>query len=245
MDSIVKKLTGILVLAAVSTLAVGQTTTEKKAAVRPDIPGIFTVEFGFNRDIGGPSEFELGFFGSRTANIYYQYDFRLFNSPFSIVPGVGLSLERFAFKNDYTIQDSDGNISMLAPTATGAYPGIKRSLLVTNYIDVPVEIRYTVNADDPTRSFKVGVGGRIGYMYDSFAKIKYSENSQTKLIKDKQDYNLNKVRYGLIGRMGFGNVTFFGYYNLSPLFEKGKGLQTNNVSNDFNTWTVGISLASF
>lgn len=240
----VKKLAGILLLSGVSFVALSQTAPEKKAAVRPDIPGIFTVELGFNRDVSGPSEFDLGFFGSRTANIYYQYDFRLFNSPISIVPGIGLSLERFRFKNEYSITDDNGSPVMESP-GNSSIPNIKKSLLVTNYVEIPVEIRYTVNPDDPTRSFKVGVGGRIGYLYDSFAKIKYSDDSQTKLIKDKQDYNLNKIRYGLTGRIGFGNVSFFGYYNLSPLFEKGKGLQTDNASNDFNTWTVGISLASF
>ena len=240
----VKKLAGILLLSGVSFVALSQTAPEKKPAVRPDIPGIFTVELGFNRAISGPSEFDLGFFGSRTANIYYQNDFRLFNSPISIVPGIGLSLERFQFKNEYSITDNDGSPVLVSP-ANSSIPNIKKSLLVTNYVDVPVEIRYTLNPDDPTRSFKVGVGGRIGYLYDSFAKIKYSEDSQTKLIKDKQDYKLNKIRYGLTGRIGFGNVSFFGYYNLSPLFEKGKGLQTDNASNDFNTWTVGISLASF
>src|SRR5215204_3420826 len=128
----VKKLAGILLLSGVSFVALSQTAPEKKPAVRPDIPGIFTVELGFNRDISGPSEFDLGFFGSRTANIYYQYDFRLFNSPISIVPGIGLSLERFRFKNEYSITDDDGSPVMVSP-ANSSIPNIKKSLLVTNY----------------------------------------------------------------------------------------------------------------
>jgi hypothetical protein len=126
-----------------------------------------------------------------------------------------------------------------------AQPDIKKSMLVTNYIEVPLELRYTLNPEDPSRSFHLGVGGRIGWMYDSFNKIKYKEDAETKILKDKQNYNLNRIRYGLLGRLGFGGFSMFCYYNLSPLFEKGNGIQTDNVSNDFNTLTFGLSVSNF
>ncbi len=243
----IKKLAGIIILSTTAFMAFSQVAPIAKPSVRPDIPGIFTLEFGFNRDMSGPDEFSLGFWGSRTANIYYQYDFRLFKSPFSIVPGIGLSMERFKFKNDYIVDytsSTSEQIAMIKPADT-AYPEIQKSMLITNYLDVPVEIRYTLKPDDPTRSFKIAVGGRVGWLYDSFMKVKYKENSEIKKTKDKQDYNLTKIRYGLSGRIGFGNFSLFGYYNLTPLFEEGKGLQTNNESNDFSTLTIGISLSSF
>ena len=82
-------------------------------------------------------------------------------------------------------------------------------------------------------------------MYDSFNKIKYKEDAETKILKDKQNFNLNRVRYGLLGRLGFGAFSMFCYYNLSPLFEKGNGIQTDNESNDFNTLTFGLSVSNF
>jgi hypothetical protein len=243
----IKKLAGIVFLTGMSLAAIGQINSAAKPSVRPDIPGIFTFEFGFNRDLDGPDKFSPGFIGSRTANIYYQYEFRLFKSPISIVPGFGLSLERHKMKNNYTL-DYENNTSdqvILVAPAASPYPNIKKSMIITNYLDLPVELRYTLKPDDPTRSFKIAVGGRIGYLFDASSKIKYSENSEVKKIKDKQDFNLNKVRYGLSGKIGFGNFMFFGYYNLTPLFEKGKGLITDDASNDFSTITVGISLSSF
>jgi hypothetical protein len=138
---------------------------------------------------------------------------------------------------------------MISATDAGI-PGIKKSHLITNYIEIPLELRYSTNPDDPARSFKISVGGRIGYMYDSFSKIKYKEDGEVKKIKNKEDFNLNKIRYGLSARIGVGNISLFGYYNLSPLFEEGKGLSDiisteNSVKNDFSTLTIGISLASF
>ncbi len=246
------KIPALIFLTVISLAAFAQTETPKKVSRRPDIPGTFALEFGFNRDLSGPDQFSLNFFGSRTVNVYYQYDFRILNSSFSFVPGIGLSLERFKFGNENTLAhdpNDQRSIVMVTPTDTGL-PGIKKSQLINNYIDVPLEIRYSTNPDDPARSFKISVGGRIGYMYDSFTKIKYKENSELKKVKNKEDFNLTKFRYGLTGRIGVGNLSLFGYYNLTPLFEEGKGLSDNisagtSVKNDFSTLTIGISLASF
>lgn len=245
----IKQFAGIIILTAISFTAFCQTdTTPTKTSARPDIPGAFVLEFGFNQDVGGPNEFSLNFWGSRTANVYYQYEFRILNSNFSFVPGIGLSMERFKFGNDYTIgysSNTSGEVIMIPP-ANAAVPNIQKSMLITNYIDVPLEIRFTLNPDDPSRSLKTAIGGRIGYLYDSFSKIKYKENTETKKLKDKQDFNLNKIRYGLTGRIGFGSFSIFGYYNLSPLFEENKGLKDNNSTyNNFPTYTIGISMASF
>jgi len=166
-----------------------------------------------------------------------------------------LSLERYKFKNDYLI-DYAGNansqgILMISPSDT--IPGIKKSQLITNYLELPLELRYNTNPDDPARSFKISIGGRIGFMYDSFSKAKYKEDGESKKIKNKEDFNLTKFRYGLTARIGVGNISLFGYYNLTPLFEEGKGVNERVgegssqtlVKKDFSTLTIGISLASF
>src|SRR5690606_14594695 len=121
-----------------------------------------------------------------------------------------------------------------------------KSQLITNFIDIPVELRFTSKPNDPNRAFKIGVGGRIGYMYDAFTKMKYKPaGEEVKQLKDKQNFNLTRFRYGVYGRLGLGNFSLFAYYNLTPLFEEGKGLWENGRPVDFQTITVGISLASF
>lgn len=246
------KLAAFVFLSAFSSAVFGQTETSKKMSRRPDIPGTFALEFGFNQDLSGPKEFDLGFWGSRSVNLYYQYDIRILKSSFSFVPGIGLSLERYKFSNDNTLAYADGDPGsiVMVPPADAGFDDIRKSQLITNYVEVPLEIRYSTKPEDPARSFKVSVGGRIGYLYDSFTKIKYKEDGEVKKLKNKEDFNLNKIRYGLTGRIGLGNFSLFCYYNLSPLFEDGKGLSDiisseNSVKNDFNTLTIGISLASF
>jgi hypothetical protein len=243
----IKKFTFAAFALTFSLNAMAQTEVDKSR--RPDIPGAFVLEVLVNQDFNGPDDFDLGFWGSRTANIYYQYPLRLFKSRFSIVPAIGVSLERFKLRNFGTLGfDAEDSLKILAPLDAG-YSRIKKSQLITNYVELPVELRYSSNPDDPNRSFRAAIGGRIGYMYDSFNKIKYREDGETKKLKDKQNFNLNDIRYGVFAKVGVGNFSIVGYYNLSNLFKDGKGPGTtggpNGIVTDFQTWSVGISLASF
>lgn len=218
--------------------------TETKTEKRPDIPGTFVVEFGFNRDLTGPDNFSLDFWGSRTVNIYYQYDIRILNSRFSLVPGIGLSLERFKFKRERTFAfDTEDSLKLLLPSDLNL--DIRKSQLITNYLEIPLELKYSSKPEDPARTFKASIGGRLGYLYDSFTKLRYKENGQTVRLKDKRDWNLNNFRYGVSAKIGIGNFSLFGYYNLTNLFESGKGPYLRNEQDDFPTFTAGISLSSF
>jgi hypothetical protein len=216
----------------------------QKKGTKPNIPGTFVLELGINSALNASSRFDLGLWGSRTVNIYYQYEVRILKSSFSFVPGIGLSLERFKFKNGATFAYDEDSLKLMLPAET-LMTGLKKTQLVTNYLDVPVEFRFTSNPDDPARSFKAAIGGRIGYMYDSFAKLKYKADGETKQLKDKQEWNLNRFRYGVYTKIGIGNFALFGYYNLTPLFKEGEGPGEKNVVTDFQTVTVGISLSSF
>lgn len=241
------KLTVLLFLVSLSVTTFGQTTETKSRVGRPDLPGIVTLEFGLNRGLDAPDRFDLGLFGSRSINIYYQYELRILNSRMSFVPGIGLSLERFKFRNGdiLTFPGDNRDSVILVRMADHQITRLKKSQLITNYIDVPLELRYTSNPDDAARSFKISVGARVGYLYDAMTKIKFREDGELKQIKDKQNFNLNRLRYGVSAKVGFGNFALFGYYNLSPLFKEREGIYNMGRPIDFNTFTVGISLASF
>lgn len=220
----------------------GQDTPSTREPTRrslPDLPGSFVLEFGFNQTIDAPDTFDIGFWGSRSVNLFYQFDMRIANSKFSIHPGFGFSLERFKLKNNYTLA-STSFATELVP-ANDLYPGIKKSMIVTNYFEMPLEIRFSTTPDDPGRSFRMSVGGRIGYLFDSYTKIKYSQDGEIKIIKDKQNYHLTRLRYGTFFKIGVGNIGLIAYYNLTPLFEEGDGPEQTEM----NTYSIGLSISSF
>ena len=100
----IKQFAGIIILSGISFTALAKLPPPKKTSARPDIPGTFVVEFGFNQDVGGPSDFSLEFLGVAELQMcIISMSSAFLNPDFSFVPGIGLSMERFKFKNDYTL----------------------------------------------------------------------------------------------------------------------------------------------
>lgn len=254
----------ILVLIASSTYA--QSTTDKKTKRRPNIPGSIIVDFGLNGTLNSPNLWKTTVFGSRTVNIYYQYPMRFGRSRFSFNPGAGFSFERFRWNKNTPVilsnpTETGNQIEKyefgLASARFGGNGTNKKITLVNNYFEIPIEIRYDSKPEDISRSFNVAIGARGGFLYDSFLKVKYKDEGQNKKMKDKQDWGLTQLRYGVYTRIGIGGFNFFAFYNLSPLFQKDKGpydqgaINTNggivggSTGTMMNTFTAGISLNGF
>lgn len=220
--------------------------SSSKTHTMPNIPGSFLLELGLNEALNRPDKFNIGFWGSRALNIYYQYDMRILKSKFSFHPGIGFGLERYKFTNNLVpFFDQNHNLSMDLPLGI---TGVKKAQLITNYLDIPLELRFSTNPEDPTRSFKISIGGRVGYLFESHTKLKYTDNGDRVKLKNKEALNLNPFRYGIYMKVGGGNFSIFGYYNLSPVFKSGLGPVPQGTSitpKDMNNFTVGISLSSF
>ena len=96
-----------LLLAASLVLNAQDSAPEKKVVARPDLPGSFLVDFGFNIGLNKPAKgWEKGFWGSRTLNLTYSYPFQIGKSRFYFQPGVGMSMERFKWVNNYVLRDT-------------------------------------------------------------------------------------------------------------------------------------------
>ena len=250
---------GLTLLLCITTLiALAQLEPEPKPKGRPDIPGTFMVEYGFNWFTRPPQDLKKEWWGSRTVNFYYQYDKQFAASNWSVHSGLGFGLEQYKLLS-YNQPFADTTLKVKVPTfildATGrtiltssgavlygdTTRSAKKSMFITNYIDVPIEFRFTTNPNDPAKSFKAAIGGRFGVLMNAQTKLKYSENGEVKKLKDRQDFNLNQFRYGAYGRIGVGNVYLSFYYNFSNLFKEGKGPGGTTTSN----YTITLSLASF
>lgn len=211
----------------------------RKRAARPDVPGTFLIELGLNSLVDEPLLMENKVFGSRTINLYYFWDIEIGTTGLYFMPGLGLGLNRYKFDGDYTIvQDIDGEVSFSDISALEP----DKSMLITNYVDVPLELRYFFNRDDRKRTINIGVGGKIGYLFASHTKVNYEESGDNVKVKNKKDFGLNQFRYGLTGRIGIGGFNIFTYYSLSNMFDEGEG---PNGTDDMTNVTIGISLTAF
>lgn len=216
---------------------------EKPKVYRPDIPGMLMIDYGGLGTSGAPDRFKKGWFGSRTVNVYYYFPFRLGQSKFMLNTGVGLGLDRFKFTNQIYLADTvarDGDFELVSNTRNSvtAYPGMKKSQLNMHYLDIPLELRFNLNPDDLPRTFWVSAGARAGYLISANSKIKYKLDGDYVVSKMRQRHGISQFRYSASLRMGVGNFNWFALYNLSPLFEKGKGPSATEMT----SFTLGISI---
>ena len=216
-------------------------------AQRPDLPGSLVVDIGLNSWSTKPDGLDLNTWQSKTVNIIYYYDLPLGSKGLTLTPGFGLGLEKYSTSNETTLTSAVNNSNVrtvsVSPLAD-VYPAASsfgKSKIGMNYIDIPVELRYYTSKNNYSRGFRMALGVKAGILYSSFTKTRFEDNAtDDRLVKDRQQLGLNRFRYGVNARLGFGGFSFFGYYELSDKFEIAP---TGGA--DTRTLTFGISLTGF
>ncbi|WP_299214955.1 hypothetical protein [uncultured Aquimarina sp.] len=77
--------------------------------------------------------------------------------------------------------------------------------------------------------FRIGLGGYVGANISTRQKLKYKEDGDRVKDKIKRDYNTSDLIYGLSTYIGFGDMSLYAKYDLSPIF-KNALVDQNNVS---------------
>jgi len=222
-------------------------TPQAAQQARPNVPGDLILDFGlslFNSPIDTMSQ---SAFRSRAVNIYYLYHIPFGDqSSFSFNPGIGIGIENYNFKGQITLR-TDGSQTNVEPIEDvigelNDITDMRKSKLSASYLDIPLELRFHANKVNHDRGFRAAIGGRIGVLFDAHTKVKYEvDDDRMKKFKLKENFSLNRIRYGVSGRIGIGAFSVFYYQNLSPLFQKDKGPE----GIDTQTFMAGISLTLF
>jgi hypothetical protein len=149
----------------------------------------------------------------------FQHDFGLGTNKVGIVTGVGIEWSNYNFDMDLSIRRD--SIGVIQPYDLSYLGSIQKNKLSTTYLNVPLILEFQIPAGKKRVYFSGGLLG--GIKLGSHTKIVYKENGDKKKIKDKDDYNLNSLRYGITARAGYKGLNLFATYYLTPLFETNKG----------------------
>lgn len=144
-------------------------------------------------------------------NAYIMWDYPFGYGPFSFAIGAGFSTHD-VHTNGRITYSIDGKYTTFVPITT-KYSTNKFSC---NYIDVPIELRIRTRGE---KSFKVTVGGKVGYAYNVHTKFADADGK----IKVYRIKNIDPLRYGVTFRIGYNKFNLQGFYALSELFKKGRG----------------------
>jgi hypothetical protein len=82
-------------------------------------------------------------------------------------------------------------------------------------------------------SFRIGIGPYAGYRLESHSKQGYTIDNDKKADKERDNFYLNNLRYGVRLQMGLQSLDFFAAYDLNSFFVDGKGPQ-------LNAFTIGL-----
>jgi hypothetical protein len=130
------------------------------------------------------------------------------------VTGLGLNWNNYRFDGNNNIVKADnGVIQELDPGAT-----LEKSKLATLFLTVPFMLEVQVPVHHNNLSLAAGPIGAL--KLSSHTKMVFKDGEK---VKSNGDFSLNMLRYGVTGRVGYGNFQLYGTYYKTPLFATGKG----------------------
>jgi hypothetical protein len=161
----------------------------------------------------------------RGFNAHIMLDQRFKSSPqFSVAFGVGISTSNIYFKNMTVGINSKTNT--LPFTKVDSVDHFKKYKLATSYLEIPIELRYTMDPYNENKSFKLALGVKVGTLLSAHTKGKTLLDKNGKSInnytaKETGKGFFNSTRLAATARIGYGNFSLFGSYQLNNIFKDG------------------------
>ena len=150
---------------------------------------------------------------------FLQQSFGLIGNSLGVLSGLGFEFTNYVFDGNNTIDKNAAGV--IVPRD----PGFKldKSKLTTTYLTVPLLLEFQFPGDKRSNRLYLNGGVVGGIKLGSHTKIKYKENGDKQDNKNRNDFNLNSLRYGFTGRIGIKHLSIYGTYYPVSLFEKNKG----------------------
>lgn len=179
---------------------------------------------------------------SRHFNIYFLFN-RPFktNSHFSVAFGAGVGSSNIYFKNTYV--DIKARSISLPFINVDSADHFKKYKLTTLFLEAPVELRFSTNPDNPDKSFKAAIGAKVGTLLKAYTKGKDLLNksgaslySNKYIVKESDKRFFNTTRFAVTGRVGLGNVSIDGSYQITNFLKE-------NAGPEIRPFSIGVTLS--
>jgi hypothetical protein len=193
------------------------------------------IQYGYDGWAGTPDSIRTKGF-SRHFNVYFMLDKPFKTSPkMSLAYGVGIGSSNMFFNNTYIDLKSTG--STLPFNNVDSTNHFKKYKLTTIYAEIPVELRFSSNPNQPNSSFKFALGAKIGTMIKAFTKGKDLVNKggasvydSKYIVKESDKKFFNGTKLALTARMGYGIWSLHADYQVTQLIKENAGPQIRPYS---------------
>lgn len=179
--------------------------------------------------------------GGRHFNFYIMLDKPFKTNPkFSVAYGLGIGSSNIYF--DKSIVDIKNT-----PKVYFNYEGNTRfakNKITEIFLELPVELRYTLNPENSNKSWKFAVGAKVGTLLKAYTKGKDLQDNKgvslygpTYIEKEYSKKYFNTTRLALTARVGYGNFSLSAGYTLTPAIKSGF------TTKDINTLSIGLTIS--
>ncbi len=231
----------LIAFASVSALFAQDKKTNKKIDLSNRAGDHIMLQLGSDNWAGLPDSIKSHKKGlSRGGNIYVMMDKPFKNNPrFSAGFGIGIGTSNTYFKN-YSIDIKSTN-TKLPFNALDSVNHFKKYKITTAFLEVPVELRFTADPEKNSKSLKVAIGVKVGTLLNVHTKGKTLQNKNGGTVnayteKESNKRFFNSTRLAVTGRIGYGNFSLFGSYQVNNLLKDG-------VGPDIKPFQIGICLS--
>lgn len=195
----------------------------------------FLLQFGYTQWLNTPDSIKTGGL-PKTVNAYFMFDFPFKTTPqLSAAIGLGIGSDNISLDKEHNFANVKAASARLPFLYDSTQMAIKKTKIVTTYLELPVELRYVANPEHSDRSFKFAVGVKVGTMIKAGTRTRLQEpGTQQFILKESSKYYFNTTRVAGTVRIGVGHFTLFGSYQFTKLLKDG-------VGPDIRPYTLGIS----
>ncbi|NDF99075.1 MAG: hypothetical protein EB101_09165 [Chitinophagia bacterium] len=190
------------------------------------------IQFGYAQWTGVPDTIAMGGF-SKTINVYVMMDFPFKNNPkLSVGVGAGLGSDHIMFsKMNIGLKEGGNKLPFTNVRDTNHF---KKTKLATNYVEAPIELRYSANPQTG-KGLKVALGIKVGQLVNVHTRSAKLQNRNENLIndyvvKESSSRFINGTRLSGTLRVGVGRFTLFSSYQLTPVLRDGFGPAVRTLS---------------
>ncbi len=188
------------------------------------------LQFTYNNWLKKPDSIKTKPFGYGF-NGYICYDFPIKKTSLSFAAGIGVSASVVYLDQQQIVNSDTGALGAqvrFVPNPAGTT--VKRYKFVTTYLTAPFELRYYSNTQNRNKGFKAAIGLQIGTLLGAHTKALTSVAGTNIKYKDISKRYVSPWNFAATVRVGYGNFSVFGSYNITNVYKENSGPPITPVS---------------
>jgi opacity protein-like surface antigen len=149
----------------------------------------------------------------KTSNVGFdlvQFGYR-FNNHFKMYVSGGFDWTLIRLRENVTIQKGGSSLTYINDNVD-----FSKNRFSSTYLRIPLSFEFRTSEFSNGKRFRFVTGPEVGILMGGRLKQISEERGKQKI---DDDYHFTKMRYGAVGRLGYGNAGIFAKYYFNDMFE--------------------------